>query len=80
MNDKNMQQPGTPEPDSQFRLLPCPCGSTEVEYTRRITTPPRRLEWAVRCRTCGKMSRYWMAKHNAQIEWNGKERPSWERD
>ena len=79
MNEKNMQQPGTPDPDSHFRLLPCPeCGGTEIEYLRRV--PHYRLEWCVRCKTCGKMSRYWTVKHHAQIEWNGKERPSWERD
>lgn len=79
MNEKNMQQPGTPDPDSHFRLLPCPkCGGTEIEYLRHLSR--HGLEWAVRCKTCGKMSRYWPVKHHAQIEWNGKERPSWERD
>lgn len=69
-----------PDPDSQYRLLPCECGCTMAGYTRRVTTPPRRVEWAIRCPVCGRMSRYWTIKHHAQIEWNGRKRPSWDRD
>lgn len=69
-----------PDPDSQYRLIPCECGSTEVGYIRRISTPPYRVEWAACCPACGKMTRYWQIKHTAQIEWNGRSRPSWDRD
>lgn len=68
-----------PDPDGQYRLQPCPeCGCTEPEYVRRI--PHYRVEWCIRCPACGKMSRYWTIKHHAQIEWNGRKRPSWDRD
>ena len=70
----------TPDPDSQYRLIPCKCGCSDVRYRRRISTPPRRVEWAVVCMACGNTSRYWPIKHHAQIEWNGKELPSWERN
>ena len=69
-----------PDTDSQYRLIPCKCGNAEAGYVRRITTQPRRVEWAVRCPACGEMSRYWTIQHHAQIEWNGRELPSWDRD
>lgn len=68
-----------PDQDSQYRLLPCSCGSTEVAYTRRINVPGG-VEWTVNCLTCGNHTRPWPIQHHAQIEWNGKELPSWERD
>lgn len=69
----------TPDPDSQYRLLPCECGGANAAYYRRITIPGG-VEWAVGCQVCGKMTRWWPIRHHAQIEWNGGKRPSWERD
>lgn len=68
-----------PEQDGHYRLLPCNCGSTDVAYTRSIKIPGG-VEWVAGCLTCEKCTRPWPIQHHAQIEWNGKERPSWERD
>lgn len=68
-----------PEPDGQYRLQPCECGSTEVAYAKSIHHR-RGVEWAAGCQVCGKMTRWWPIQHHAQIEWNGRKRPSWERD
>ena len=67
-----------PAPDSQYRLIPCSCGSDKVAYAKRITIPAG-VEWSVVCNTCGKTTRWWRVQHHAQIEWNGGKRPSWER-
>lgn len=67
-----------PDPDSQYRLVPCKCGYGDVAYARKITT--HGVEWAAGCLTCERCTRIWTAQHAAQIEWNGKERPSWDRD
>ena len=67
-----------PDPDSHFRLTPCKCGYGDAVYTRTITT--RGVEWVAGCLTCERCTRIWNAQHAAQIEWNGKEKPSWERD
>ena len=68
-----------PSPDGQYRLAPCSCGSTEVAYTKRIKLPYG-VEYAAGCQACGKSTRWWPIQHHAQIEWNGREKPSWERD
>lgn len=68
-----------PDPDSHFRLRPCKCGSRLVAYYKR-TTINGAAEWAVGCRVCGKITKWHRAQHRAQIEWNGKEKPSWERE
>jgi hypothetical protein len=68
-----------PAPDSQFRLLPCSCGSNNVAYGERCT-PSRGREWAVGCMNCGKVTDWHTVRHHAQLEWNGRERPSWDRD
>lgn len=67
-----------PAPDSQYRLIPCSCGSDQVAYTRMVTIRTG-VEWAAGCLVCGKMTRWWRVQHHAQIEWNGGKRPSWER-
>lgn len=66
-----------PEQDSQYRLRPCECGSSDVAYTRRIKLPYA-VEWTAGCFACGKTTRSWPIQHHAQIEWNGGKRPSWE--
>lgn len=65
-----------PDPDSQYRLRPCACGSSDVYY---ICYGYYAFYTAV-CNTCGKQTTLNRTKHHAQIEWNGGERPSWERD
>lgn len=67
-----------PDPDSQYRLIPCGCSYSDVAYTRKITR--RGVEWMAGCLTCERCTRVWTIQHHAQIEWNGRERPSWERD
>ena len=68
-----------PDPDSHFRLIPCDCGRSDVAYSRLIKLPYR-VQWTAGCLACGKTTRTWTAQHTAQIEWNGRERPSWDRD
>ena len=68
-----------PAPDSHFVLLPCECGSKDVAYSRRVS-PITGVEWQAGCLACGKITRVWTIQHHAQIEWNGRERPSWDRD
>lgn len=67
-----------PAPDGQYRLRRCSCGSDRVRYARNVTI--RGVEWAAGCQSCGKITRWWSIRHSAQIEWNGKEPPSWDRD
>lgn len=67
-----------PEPDSHFRLRPCGCGYGDAVYTRTITR--HGVEWMAGCLTCERCTRVWTIQHHAQIEWNGRERPTWERD
>lgn len=69
-----------PDPDGQYRLQACPnCGSSEVVYTKRIKLRGG-VEWVAGCLVCEKATRAWPIQHHAQIEWNGRDRPSWERD
>lgn len=69
----------TPAPDSHFRLIPCKCGSDDVLY-RANYDPYDRKWWRVVCKTCGRCTRPNVTQHYAQIEWNGREKPSWDRD
>lgn len=68
-----------PDQDSQYRLRPCSCGSTDVAYTKKIRWGSG-VEWVAGCLTCGKATRTWPIQHHAQIEWNGRSAPSWDRD
>lgn len=68
-----------PDQDSQYRLIPCDCGQSDVAYVKRIKLPYG-VEWVAGCLSCGKTTRVWTIQHNAQIEWNGRKGPSWERD
>lgn len=67
-----------PDPDSHFRLRQCECSYSDVAYTKKIT--PHGVEWMAGCLTCGRCTRVRAGQHSAQIEWNGKERPSWDRE
>lgn len=67
-----------PEPDSHFRLIPCNCEYSDAVYTKKIT--PHGVEWMAGCLTCERCTRVWPVQHHAQIEWNGRELPSWAKD
>lgn len=67
------------DPDSQYKLIPCPCGNTETTYAKRPTAAGG-VEWAAGCHRCGKMTKWHPIRHHAQLEWNGGKRPSWDRD
>lgn len=55
-----------PDPDSQFRLLPCGCGSGDVGY---IATAGG--FWQVKCLRCGHRGSTAKVRHDAQLAWNG---------
>ena len=56
-----------PDPDSQFRLLPCPeCKSEDVVYVHNQEKQLVR----VRCRFCGKHTPWFGCCHDAQARWN----------
>lgn len=57
-----------PEPDSQFRLRPCRCGSDDVVYKSSNTLGA--VSHAVKCLACGTMTTWYLCKHDAQIMWN----------
>ena len=81
-----------PDPDSQYRLIPCKCGSSEVVYARCVSPycydrpqkkPPEPSPhdmWRVVCTDCGETTTLEPKKHDAQIRWNGRKKPSWQRD
>ena len=75
----NAPQIVKPDPDSHFRLLPCECTSTDVAYHKADKGMGAPL-WRVKCNACGKTCPPRLARHQAQIEWNGREKPSWDRD
>lgn len=59
-----------PDPDSQYRLLPCECTSTNVAY---VKYQHRAGElWLVRCFDCGKMltADRKVPRHDLQLLWN----------
>lgn len=67
-----------PLPDSQYRLRPCKCGSSEVVYAQYIGTandghPPTETGylWRVVCTECGAVVDIQSTiRHPVQIEWN----------
>lgn len=54
-----------PAPDSQYRLIPCACGSDQVVYLKI----PGDL-WVVRCMDCGAETESRPARHDVQVLWN----------
>lgn len=56
-----------PDPDGQFRLRGCSCGSPTVAYLQLVEG-----SWAVRCMRCKKTSPPFPVRHDAQIHWNTK--------
>lgn len=59
-----------PAPDSQYRLIPCDCGSSEVVYAQYIDPAGAPL-WRTVCMDCGaKVDTGSITRHDAQMEWN----------
>lgn len=54
-----------PDPDGQFRLRGCSCGSQTVAYLKLENG-----NWAVRCMRCKKTSPPFPVRHDAQLHWN----------
>ena len=59
-----------PEPDSQFRLVPCPeCKSDDVAY--EAYSKGNLEPWRVRCFGCGRVvDKHAECRHDAQRFWN----------
>lgn len=61
-----------PEPDSQYRLCPCSCGSQEVAYAQYIGDGLAPM-WRVVCTDCGAtVDIHTNVKHQAQVAWNNR--------
>lgn len=54
-----------PDPDSQFRLLPCQCKSDNVAYILGVDAM-----WHVHCFDCGRNGHGSNIRHIAQVAWN----------
>lgn len=61
----NMVQIIKPEADSQYRLLPCGCGSDNVAYMLGVD-----WNWRVHCFDCGRSGAGDPVRHGAQQAWN----------
>lgn len=57
------------EPDSQYRLRPCVCGSDNAAYV--LFEDCGEELWRAQCFDCGAASSGYKARHDAQMEWNG---------
>ena len=57
-----------PEPDSQYRLVPCKCGSDNVAYVHYHVTGGN--AWRVQCFDCGHVVGGYETRHDAQLAWN----------
>lgn len=75
----SVQQIIKPDPDGHFRLRACECDRSNVAYIQTIK-PGRGVEFVAGCITCGRYTRTWPVQHHAQIEWNGREVPRWDRE
>lgn len=63
-----------PEPDSQFRLIPCKCGSDNVAYEHYNGRGG--AAWRVKCYCCGfTVDKGNRVRHDAQRNWNEAVRP-----
>lgn len=68
--DQDVVQIIKPDPDSQYRLTPCDCGSSEVVYAKYIDRA-RAEVWRVVCTVCGKtVDVCTTIRHQAQLAWN----------
>ena len=60
-----------PQPDSHFRLLLCgKCSSEDVVYKSTVTGG--RTQFFVKCLGCGQRTPWYLCKHDAQCDWNGR--------
>ena len=58
-----------PEPDSQFRLIPCKCSSDNVAYEHYNGRGG--AAWRVKCYACGfTVDKGNRVRHDAQRNWN----------
>ena len=58
-----------PAPDSQFRLIPCKCGSDNVAYEHYNGRGG--AAWRVKCYGCGfTVDKGNRVRHDAQLNWN----------
>lgn len=59
-----------PDPDSQYRLLPCKkCGSDNVAYVHYDSRGGD--AWRVQCFDCGHIvDKGYKVRHDAQVAWN----------
>lgn len=55
-----------PNPDSQYRLRNCQCGSDNVAYILGVDGL-----WRVQCFDCGHTGAGAEVRHDAQVKWNG---------
>lgn len=60
-----------PDPDSQYRLLPCKkCGGDNVAYVH--CNGRGGAKWRVTCFNCGRtVDKSNTVRHDAQLAWNG---------
>lgn len=59
-----------PEPDSQYLLKACDCGSNEAVYLQ-CKDPLGNLSWRVKCLRCNAHTESsFPIRHDAQIAWN----------
>ena len=60
-----------PDPDSQWRLRPCKCGSDNVAYV--YYDGKGGAKWRVSCFDCGHtVDKGNKVRHDAQLNWNAK--------
>lgn len=52
-------------PDSQYRLIPCRCGSDDVAYVLGVDG-----QWRARCFSCSAQGPGSTVRHEAQTYWN----------
>lgn len=57
-----------PQPDSQYRLVKCQCGSDNVAYVR-YEDQGEEL-WRGQCFDCGRTGNGAKVRHEAQVMWN----------
>ena len=63
-----------PAPDSQYRLVPCKCGSDNVAYVHYNGRGG--AAWRVECFDCGhKVDKGNRVQHDAQVAWNKEAMP-----
>ena len=58
-----------PDPDSQYKLLPCKCKSDNVAYEHYNGRGG--AKWRVKCFDCGfTVDKGYTVRHDAQLAWN----------